>query len=200
MNKRYCRVVDGKVTEAFVTEDVIAERGHPLDWYVPILTYTTATVPDYHVGYWGFYIKPEGIDAKRLHRQPTITEALNFVWQDPQDAKLRREHVIYTDIPSELLKVMETVIKTNVQVSLDRFAKARGYDSAADAIKFVGSHVANFDREARVCRYLTAQAWSSLYAYLSKVASGELPVPANSKQILDQLPALNWDVELPEGA
>ena len=96
-------------------------------------------------------------------------------------------------VPSGLLNAFVISIKDNSQKLLDDFAKTRGYDDIKSACTYFNSTVEHYRVESARCIYLRDIIWNTLYVYLNKLLTKQLPLPTSWNQIVALLPPLTWE-------
>ena len=83
-------------------------------------------------------------------------------------------------------------IVDNLQMSLDRFARGRGYDSMLSACSYAGSSVPKFSTEGQYCVGLRDASWIALAAYMAEVLAGTKPMPTGFADVESILPVMAW--------
>jgi hypothetical protein len=107
--------------------------------------------------------------------------------QLPPNHPARRRHERLAQQEQERGAVLVRQITEYVQEHLDAAARDKGYDSILSACSYVSSTVPKFAAEALVYVALRDAAWSTCYAILADVQSGNRPMPT-LQEVIAELP------------
>lgn len=98
-----------------------------------------------------------------------------------------------TSLPNGVLDSIMNLTVKRVQLSLDEFAKTRGYDDIRSLCTYATSTNAKFKTEGERGIVLRDLTWDALYDYMGTVSAGGIPYPFTWNNISSVLPALTWE-------
>ena len=190
----YARLVDGAVAEYPVYLLHIENRGHPLDWYTPVVFPAVPTIPQ-------FYNLAESISV--VNGIPTVAysvtpKSLQQLLNEITPANIMFDPMVtvtptaIADVDPALVARVATLATDMAEDKLNAFAATRGYQSASRAVGYVTSKDAGFAADGQRVSDLRDQMWRAFYAYMANVQSGATPVPMKVSEIEAQLPELTW--------
>lgn len=194
--KIYGRIKDGKLVEFPVYEIHIKNRSHPFSWYTEALYEPKPEVDQFH------YLKevPTVFGNLLLVKYEIVPYSLNKLLSDIW--YLNRQYTLdsneeipplFTDIPSDTIQRVITLIKQYVQEKLDTFAKTREYDNISSAASYSTSNDIRYKSEGERAVLLRDNTWNAFYTYLAEVQTGISEIPKSTKEIDDRIPILTWE-------
>lgn len=205
----HVRVADSAIVEQFITKEIIATRGHPEGWYVPIVYQalpqagefqyacpTTRlmgnTVPDEN----GFFKDCYAMVTYEVADKPLLS-LLQTAWGE----KFRSPAVLPNQEPSEveiieveptLMRAIEIQINNYVKQLLDQFAKQRDYDSIESACNYKDSSNQDWALDALVAIEKRDQTWEAVVQLLVDIKAGQKPLIKSFADIRAVMPELVW--------
>lgn len=199
MSQEYARIINGIVVEVGVLEQHIINRGHAKAMYVPVVDEVRPTVPVEKLAIQKLSVTENSASVIRkwevVDKDPVVL--LEDLWYETVDDQVRRrEELAFADVPAGAWVALTKGLDAHVKQSLNAFAGSRGY-TLDSAMTYIGSHIAAYDREARIVRFFRDEMYHRLYQYIAEVEKGELSFPGTFAAITGRLPTLTWDVLLP---
>lgn len=199
-DKVYARLEDGELKEYPVLGLHIKNRGQPVDWYVEVQFADKPEVPPFHN--LEEIVTPSRDLGGKLRVNVTyrvtptsLQDILNTLRQPGSIPGMPGDQPLpISEIPIATVQRVAYLATVLAQEKLDAFAATENYDGLLSAVSYRGSSVAKFDAEGHRAFALRDQMWLSLYDYLGKVQSGQVPVPLTVAEIEAQFPALTWQV------
>lgn len=80
-----------------------------------------------------------------------------------------------------------------VQMRLDEFAQARGYENMGTLATYVNDPFPQFDAEGRKGRDLRSATWVAAHTIFNRIIKGEAPFPESVEEFESELPTLVWE-------
>lgn len=199
MSQEYARIINGIVVEVGVLEQHIINRGHAKAMYVPVVDEVRPTVPVEKLAIQKLSVTENSASVIRkwevVDKDPVVL--LEDLWYEAADGQVRRrEELAFADVPASAWAALTKGLDAHVKQCLNAFAGSRGY-TLESAMTYIGSHIAAYDREARIVRFFRDEMYHRLYQYIAAVEKGELPFPGTFAAITGRLPTLTWEVLLP---
>jgi hypothetical protein len=178
----------------------IQNRGHPMDWYTPVVISNPPEVDIYHFSQQYFEVTPSAVYQKFRILQKSVDQILfemrdGIEYNTPQDEEgnsAEPRDMVISDVPQQTLVVIQRLVRETVQKRLDAFANTRQYDSIVSACSYATSTNSAFASEGQRAVVLRDQSWASLYTYLEKVTAGMVALPRTEADILQDQPELTW--------
>jgi hypothetical protein len=196
----YGRIENGKIVEYPVYENHIKRRGHPMDWYVPVVA---LEVPTYDARIQSIQetltITGKYIVASYSVVSLSVDAILDKLYYpngrfnptNPAEQVEPATVTIASVDPVVLNHVVEQV-SSAVGKDLDAFVATRNYDDMRSCATYLNSSIATFAAEAATAVGLRDTTYTNLYTYLAEVQAGTKPVPQNLAEIKANLPVLAW--------
>lgn len=191
----YAHVVNGALVEYPLTEEIIANRGLPLEMFTPVVKDVVPEVPAFHdlsercvmkLGYPTivYELKPQGL-ATLLQKANGFT---GMVTVDTPDVFLK-------DVDPALVTRVYQLVRNHIQERLDAFAATREYDNIASAITYRGSSIPKFAAEAERAFALRDLAWIQLNTFMAEMMDPEnpVPIPKSVQEVESHIPELTWE-------
>lgn len=200
MTQLYAYVKDGVVSATDITEEHIANRGHTVDWYykqynsaVPTFGITELVVPK-------FVIDEGARTVTRVYElMPKDVGALiDDLWISTEDHS-RLENIDFNALPAAVQKALENGIYAVAEQRIEALAATAGYTTTS-AITYIGSHVAKYDREGRVIKYLRDESYHQVETLFAGLRDGTEKFPATLMTVVGRLPTATWDIVLASDA
>lgn len=205
----HVRVANSAIVEHFITKEIIATRGHPEGWYVPIVyevmpqtgefEYAHPTIrlmgnttPDEN----GFFKDCYAMVTYEVADKP-LPSLLQAAWgekirptlvapgQETQPAEI-------IEVEPALLRAIEIQVNLYVKQLLNEFAQQRDYDSIESACNYKDSGNQDWALDALVAIEKRDQAWQAVIQLLADIKAGQKPLIKSFADIRAVLPELVW--------
>ena len=190
----YARVQDGKITEYPVTEENIALRGLPMEWFLPCEVTmrpdpdeTNMVVETYEIQETKVLVK---YVSTPIDPQTLLDTLYDYVTRPANRPYMGR-------IPSAT--AFSTVVnwfEKETQKRLDKFAAERGYTNIFTLTTYATSKVKTRQLEGQRGVDLRDHTWDAFYSFLDKLQKGEVDYPSSYEDVKTHLPALTWKDEV----
>lgn len=201
----FARVIDGQIVEYPVFRLHIVNRGHPLDWYTPVVESPKPTLPPYSnykpsLSVIGgtvvvtYSVVPQSL-GEILQGLAVPGENTNPLPGQPAD----KVAPLITEISPDTVTKVYDLVGEYVMAKLDTWANTRKYTTFNTLLGYRDSGIAKFKAEALRGNDLRDQIWAALTTYFDKVTTGQEPVPISTTPIDALVPPLLWPDETAPG-
>lgn len=205
----HVRVADGAIQEAYLTKEMIAVRGHPLGWYVPIVYEVMPQVTEFQFAkptmrlmgnvqpdVNGFFTDCQvhvtyAVEDKSLQALlRAVFGSLAFdqklmPFVQPAEAK----PVV---VSSEMLKAIKAQAKKELEKALDAFAKERDYDNIDRLCSHATSTEPEWQKEALIGVEKRDASWKAFYKLFDGYEADPITLFKTLQEFKAQLPSLTW--------
>lgn len=130
--------------------------------------------------------RPENIPHKGAMWYPVVRETgASF------QGLIGDNYVIRTPDPAKTPPTADQMI-SGAQYHIDQTAMSRDYESALALVSYVTSTVQQWRNEANTFVPWRDSVWAYTYETIAKIASGEIPPPANLDEFISSIPKIKW--------
>lgn len=218
----HVRVADGAIAEQYITKEMIAARGHPEGWYVPIVQEAIPPLDEFHYArpiykLMGNVTPDENGFFKDCHVQVTfvvqergLRELLRVVWQDkdpffdsPMHTDMENKEPVQlmaSEIAPAMYKAICAQAKKQTQDLLDQFAKSRDYDSIEKLCSYKDSVIDAWASEAAQGILVRDGTWQAFHEAINAIDKGEVGLFRTFSELRQKFPAAVWETETNQGA
>lgn len=207
----HVRVADGAIAESFITKEMIATRGHPEGWYVPVVYEAQPTVGRFE------YAQPtmkligntqpdENGFFKDCHVLVTYTVAkknlhglLHMVWGSnifrmPGAVEQVEEPMPLVD--ADLLQQIQYAVEDEIYKQLDAFARQKDYRDFKRLTDYKDSTVDAWREEAQYAISLQDLLWLDYYKLFDEIRANKRPMIKSFADVKAVLPELIWPTKV----
>lgn len=205
----HVRVANSAIVEHFITKEIIATRGHPEGWYVPIVYETLPKTDEFQYAHPtvrlmgntapdenGFFKDCYAMVTYEVADKP-LPSLLQAAWGEkirPTMTAVGQEPAAPEIIEVEpgLLRAIEIQINNYVKQLLNEFAKQRDYDSIESACNYKDSSNQDWALDALVAIEKRDQTWEAVIQLLVDIKAGQKPLIKSFADIRAVMPELVW--------
>ena len=199
----FARIEDGRVVQYPMTYDDINERNTPNDLYYQCFfsdddAPLTPSLSEYITE--KLTIIGTSVYVSKILVKKTITDM--FTYLHDIAAVTNEEGVVSIDrakVSADVYLAFEDAVKTEVQKTLDNFARQKGYDDLRSVCTYTNSSIEIYRTEGIRASELRDLTWYTLYVYFNDVITGVRDLPVSWNDIAQNLPELTWTTTQPTG-
>jgi len=197
----FARVIDGQIVEYPVYRLHIVNRGHPVDWYTPVVESPKPELPPYSSYKQSLTVVGGTVVASYSVIPQSLNEVLRGLVVQSTEAvepglpSQATQPPLITDVPPDTIAKVYDMVGDYVMDKLSAWAKTRKYGSFSNLTDYRDSAIPKFQAEALRGIELRDTIWLTLIDYFTKVTTGQLPVPTSVSEIDALVPTLLWPDE-----
>lgn len=197
----FARVIDGQIVEYPVYRLHIVNRGHPVDWYTPVVESPKPELPPYSSYKQSLTVVGGTVVASYSVIPQSLNEVLRGLVVQSTEAvepglpSQATQPPLITDVPPDTIAKVYDMVGDYVMDKLSAWAKTRKYGSFSNLTDYRDSAIPKFQAEALRGIELRDTIWLTLIDYFTKVTTGQLPVPTSVSEIDALVPLLLWPDE-----
>ena len=207
----HVRVADGAIAEYFITLGMIATRGHPEGWYVPIVYEAMPTVGEFEYAHptmklIGNVQPDENGFFKDCHVLVTYHVAkkgllalLQMAWGNNFRPALGMLPGEETQVPppvveAPLMAAIRETVEDEIYKLLDIFAKQKDYRDFKHLSDYKDSNIESWREEALYAIQMRDLVWLDFYKLFDEISANKRPLIKSFAEVKNFLPELVWPV------
>jgi hypothetical protein len=187
----FARVDDsGNIVEYPVYRQHIINRGHSFVWYKECVIADKPEVPKFHFLQENMVYRDSKVYISYSIIEQSLDSLLTSIKHTPVPGKPLGVRYV-GDVSQEVADRIMYLADAYIENKLDKLAQSKGYKNSDRLAGYVGSTNSTFAAEAAAFVALRDKVWEDMPVYLTRILTGELPIPSSEQDIDNVLPNFN---------